>query len=346
MGRTRKGKSLEFLHGSCECAAQVIFGMRMPARKTRAAVTQDGGDLPNGCAVAKQLLGDPLIGNAPVRMRKALQDVQAAQTVGIDLGGRRFDVRMRRCQPTGRRGRARLVADRMRGLLQQRSSLRSQSRLGIQNFDPGRVPAPVAPLRFLIGEARQAAQMAPIGAGEVAAVEKRQLFSGRAGQRRFDGCGTDLHPSLEIAGAGLEDHTGLVPIAAHGFDDARTGMIQIDQDIAGVLPIYVRMAVDVTAIAVADTQESNCCGMHELAAGPQPFTGKGSLGCAVNQTNQIQIVRHGRDLTAECLPGKMESTVEHGLDFGVKGTRRTIEFQRTADSRLTGCLSVGVHRKD
>jgi hypothetical protein len=52
--------------------------------------------------------------------------------------------------------------------------------------------------------------MTPIGAGQVAAVEVGQPFADLAGHGRWDGCGTDLHPSLEIAGTGLEYHTGFV----------------------------------------------------------------------------------------------------------------------------------------
>jgi hypothetical protein len=74
-------------------------------------------------------------------------------------------------------------------------------------------------LRFLVGEGGQAAQTPPIGAARVATVEVGQLLAELTGNRNFDGCGNDVHPSPEIAGTGLQYHTRFVTSGPHGVDD-------------------------------------------------------------------------------------------------------------------------------
>jgi hypothetical protein len=59
--------------------------------------------------------------------------------------------------------------------------------------------------------------------------------------------------------------------------------------------------------------------------------------------DEIQVLRHGRELAAHGQQREMESTIEHGPNFGIERARRTIDSQRTANSGLTGCLSLGVH---
>jgi len=39
----------------------------------------------------------------------------------------------------------------------------------------------------------------------------------------------------------------------------------------------------------------------------------------------------------------MESTIEHGPNFGIERACRTMDSQRAANSGLTGCLILGVH---
>ena len=63
----------------------------------------------------------------------------------------------------------------------------------------------------------------------------------------------------------------------------------------------------------------------------------------MDETDEVQVVRHGRELAAHGQPSEMESTIEHGPNFGIDRTRRTMDSQRTANSGLTGCLSLGVH---
>ena len=82
----RKTGSFELAEGSCQGAAQIILGVGMAARKTRAAELEDSLHLRARHAAAQQLLGDPLISNTPVGLGKPLRNPQPVQASLI--GGR------------------------------------------------------------------------------------------------------------------------------------------------------------------------------------------------------------------------------------------------------------------
>ena len=185
--------------------------------------------------------------------------------------------------------------------------------------------------------------MTPIGAGRVAAVDPGQLFADLAGNCSLDGCGTDSHPSLKIAGTGLEHHTRFVTGGAHGFHNGWVSLIQIDEDITGIALLCVGMEVHVTAFPVANAQEPDGGRMGQLGNGPQPLSGEWSASLVMDETDEIKVVRHSRELAAHGQQREIESTVEHGPNFGIERTRRTMDSQRTANSGLTGCLTLGVH---
>jgi hypothetical protein len=354
----RKRAGFEFPRGACEGAVEVIVWMGVLSRKPRTATAQDGCDLGSGRATLEQFFGDPLIGDAPVRLRKALENSQPAQPPVIDLRGigncdrasqsvyaGRIAVRGCRHRSGWLRRQAGVTGQKVLGCFQQSSASGSQAGAGVQHLHPRRVTSPVASLWFLIGEAGQATQVAPIGAGRVATIGVRQLFADLTGEGRVDERGTDLYPGLEVAPAGLEHHTGTVPVAPHGFDNAWATVVQIDEDVTRIALLGIGMNVDVAALLVARAQKSYGGWMGELDGGPQPLSGESALGLMVNQANQEKVVRHRRELAAYRLQSEIRSTVEHGLNFAIERTRRTIKSQRTAISGLTGCLSLGVHRK-
>ena len=131
MGGSRKRKSFEFHRGSCERAAKVIFGMRMPARKPRAAAAQDICDLRSGCAMPKQFFSDPFIGDAPIGVREAIEDLQPVQTIGVDPGSSRgaydCDVGVRCCRKVWRQLQVRWASSTVLSLLQQSGAARRQA---------------------------------------------------------------------------------------------------------------------------------------------------------------------------------------------------------------------------
>src|SRR5215468_4693386 len=337
-----KGSGFEFQRGAREGAAEIVLRMRVPTGETWTARAQNGCDLWSRCSVPQQFLGDPLIGNAPIRLRKPFANAQPVQPFGIDAGGYPIGIgggpvrarrhRLRRSEPTGV------------GSLDQCAALRGQLCVSVHHLDPRSVTAPVTSLRFLVSETGQAAQMPPVRAGQIAAVTPGQLFADRTGQRRLQGCGADMQPHLKMAGAGLEHHAGREAIGSHSLDHFRAAVIQVDQDIAGIAILAVGLNVDVAALAVADPQKPQRSQTGELGSGPQPLARESSSGLVVNQADQVKVVRHRRNLAAHGPQGQIESTVEHGPNSGIEGTRRTMNSQRTANTGLTGCLSSGVHR--
>ncbi len=337
-----KSSGIELVRGTREGAAEIVFGLRVAARKTRTAGAQNGRDLWSGHSTAQQFLGDPFIDNAPIRLGEAFDNPQTVQPFGIDVslpGGRhRVGVRDRRVCPL------RWARPTALGGVEQSGSLRYQASMSLQHLDPRSVTVCVAPLRLLVGEAGQASQMTPIGAGQIAAVALGQLLPDQGGHGRFHRCGADVHPDLKMAGTGLEHDTGRETVGPHGIDHLGAAVIQVHQDIAGIAVLGVGLHVHVAAFAVAHAQEPQCGGMGELGRGPQALSRESSSGLIVNQTDQVELVRHGCDLAAHGPQGQIESTIEHGPNSGIEGTRRTMKSQRTANSGLTGCLSLGVHR--
>lgn len=317
----RKRDGCEFARGACECAAEVIIRAGVMSRKSRTAAAQNRCDLWRGRATLEQFLGDPLIGDAPVGLWEAFQDVQPVHPMGIDFGRGSARCGGSRCRrQVWKRRQARRAAQPMLGRFQQSRALGRQAGMGIQYLHPRSVAPPVAALWFLIGDAGQAAQMAPIGAGYVAAVGVRQLFADLAGDSGVEECGADSDPSLEVAGAALKYHTGIVTSGSHGFHGSEAAVIQIDEDITWIAFGGVGLDVNVATLAVAHAQKSHRSRMYQLGGGPQPLSGKGPLGWMVDQADQVKIVRHRRELAAYGLRGEIESEVEHGLNFGIERT--------------------------
>ena len=127
--------------------------------------------------------------------------------------------------------------------------------------------------------------------------------------------------------------------------NSRAVVIQIDENVAGVAIRGVGLDVHVAAFPVASAQKSHSGGISQLCRGPQSLSGKRSSGLAVDETDEVEIVRHSRELAAHGLHGEIESEIEHGPNFRIESTGSTITFQRTVISGLTGCLSLGVHRR-
>jgi hypothetical protein len=104
----------------------------------------------------------------------------------------------------------------------------------------------------------------------------------------------------------------LVAIDSHRLNGLRAGVVQIHQDIAGILFLRVGLNIHVTAFAVAHAQEADGRRVEQLRRGPQPLSGERSSGLMVNQSNQIEVMRQTRELAAHGLQSQMKSTVEHG----------------------------------
>ena len=329
---------------ACDGASQVVIGITVAAGKIRTGEAQDGLDLNCGPALREQVSGDPEIYDAPIRLRKAFANVPSLHTTLIDRDGLCGVGWVRICDGPVEGARRDRRWYRLSDGFQQRLAARRQTGMGVDKFYPRGIALQGASCRFLIGESRKAAQVTPVGAGPIATVEVCQVPARRGRYGRLQRRRAEVNPSLQMAGAGLYHHAGIMAVGAHSVHGRRIGTIQIDQNIAGVLVTGVGIHVNVTPRAVASTQKADGSGAHQLGGGPESFAGKWAARQVVNQTDQIEFVGHGSQLSANGLPGEKETAVFHDRNFAVGTNRRTINVQRTANSVLTVCLSRGGKR--
>ena len=322
-GGRGKRRSAQLAQSPCECAAQIIVGMAVATWKAWACAAEHGFHRRHAGSLAQQLLGDPFVGNAPIGLWKALRNAQAIQPSRIDLSCHR-GVTIRTHRMAGARiakgrhgrkgvGRTRYLAP---GSLDQRSTVGGEANLGVQDLHPGSIAVRLPPCGFLVGEAGQPSQMAPIGTGQVSAIGQGQLFADRAGDGWFKRGSADPNPSLEAAGAGLEHETGFMPVGAHTVERRGLAVIQIYQRVAGIAIACIGLDIYVTAVAVANPQKSQRRFAGQLARCPQPFSGEWSVRGVMNEADQIQVVGQRSELTADSLQGEKKCAIEH------KGNRR------------------------
>src|SRR5439155_24333510 len=144
---------------------------------------------------------------------------------------------------------------------------------------------------------------------------------------------------------GLQDHTRIMPLGAHVGDHAWPRNIQIDQNVACVLLSTVGLNIPIATFQVASAQKPNRGRVRQLVGGPEPFARKGPMNLVVNQTDEVQLVRHCRELPANTLQSDPESAVVHDRNSVAATKRRTMDFRQTARCVLTGCLSPGGRSK-
>src|ERR1700704_6645451 len=72
---------------ACDGALQVAIRITVAAGKMRAGEPEDGLDLRSGLALPEQIPGDPQIHDAPVRLRKALENMPSPHTTLVDGSG-------------------------------------------------------------------------------------------------------------------------------------------------------------------------------------------------------------------------------------------------------------------
>jgi len=72
---------------ACDRAPQVVIRIPVAAGKMRTGEPEDVLDLPSGCALREQIPGDPQIHDAPVRLRKAFENMPSLHATPVDGGG-------------------------------------------------------------------------------------------------------------------------------------------------------------------------------------------------------------------------------------------------------------------
>ena len=331
--------------GKCRArdgASQVVIGIGVAAGKMGTGEAKDGLDLNSGAALQQQVLGNPKIYDAPVRLREAFRNMPSLHTTLVDRGGLcGAGCATIRGGPVNREGRGRRWYRWLPEVLQQRFGAGRQTRMGADKFYPRGVAAQGASCRFLIGESDEPSQVTPVGAGGITSIGPRQPLAGSGRHRRFQRENTEANPGLQMVRTGLQDHTRIMPVGAHVRDHARPRNIQIDQNVASVLLSTVGLNIHIATFQVASAQEPNRGCVGQLVGGPEPFARKGPMSLVVNQTNEVQLMRHCRELPANTLQSDPESAVVHNRHSVAATKRRTMDFRQTARCVLTGCLSPG-----
>ena len=234
--------------GARDGASQVVIGIAVAAGKVRTGEAQDGLHLQDGPALREQVSGDPKVYDAPIRLGKAFLNTPSLHTAPIDGDGLCGVGWYRICGgPVDRERRGRRLY-RLPDGCQQRLAARRPTRTDVDESHPRGIAVGCVSRGFLISESSEASQVTPVGAGPIATVESGQMSAGRRRQGRLQWRGTEANPSLQMAGAGLYHHTGVMAVGAHEVHGRRIGTIQIDQNIAGVLVSGVRLDVHVATV--------------------------------------------------------------------------------------------------
>ena len=140
---------------------------------------------------------------------------------------------------------------------------------------------------------------------------------------------------------GLQDHTRIMPVGAHVRGHARPRNIQIHENVACVLLSTVGLNIHIATFQVASAKKPNRGRVRQLLGTPESFARKGPMGLVVNQTDEVQLVSHCRELSANTLQSDPESAVVHDRNSVAASKRRTMDFRQTARCVLTDCLSRG-----
>jgi len=196
-------------------------------------------------------------------------------------------------------------------LRQQSIPLAGPTGLSVLELHPGSVAVGQAPLPFLIGKTGQAAQVPPIGAGQVSSITTGQVTADGRRHGGLQGRGADPNPGLPVSWTALEHYTRLMPVAAHGLQHRRLSMVQIDQDITGIAFSGKGLQVNLASLPIPDTQEAHRRRLRDLRGGPQAFSGKRPAGGEVDEANQIKFPGHGAQLPPNGLCGDKQSTIDH-----------------------------------
>jgi len=330
---------------SCQSATQVVLRIAMLAGEMRTSEAENGFHLGRRNVHGQQFSREPQIDDAPIRLSKALANMPTLHPALIDAGSSLGRNRTRGIAYRGEtvHGIGRPMCYHLRGAAQQVLGSAGEDGTSFHNPYPGSVTGNRPSLRLLVGEACQSAQVTPAGTRPVAAVSMSQVLTDSRGHGSFQGCGADANPGLKMAGAGLEQDTRLMAIGSHARQNIRPEVIQIEENIAGVTILSEGEKIDVKALKVACTQEAQYRSPQQLTNIPHSFAWARPSCEAMNQANEIELIRHGRKLAADCVQRKEESAIKHGPENAAKYFGLTIIFQRTVTTPLTLCLSPRVH---
>ena len=340
MSRTHSAGSRK--SSMCQSATQIAVPIAVMAGKIWTSQTENSFHL--GCRYVhgQQFSSEPQIDDAPIRLRKTLANMPTFRPALINAGGSLGSNRVRLIAYAYARetissiphGRRRLLCSHLAGRMQQLLCGAGEDRMSFHNLYPRSVTAGRASLELLIGEARQSSQVTPVGAGQVASVGVRQMFTDSRRHGRFQWCRADANPSLEMARAALKHHTRLMAIGLHELKGIGSGVIEVDQNVASVALLGIGQKIYVITLMVTCAQKAHHRSTHQLTRIPKTFSWT-RLSCgAVNQADKVERIRHGRELTADSVQGKKESAIEHRDENAIEAPRYYNDFSANGNNPL------------
>jgi len=161
-----------------------------------------------------------------------------------------------------------------------------------------------------------------------------QVLTDNRGHGAFQRCGADANPGLKMAGAGLEQDTRLMAIGQHSWQDIGR-VIQVEENIAGVARLGEGEKIDVIALKVACAQEAQYRSLQQLTNIPHSFAWARPSSGAMDQANEIKLIRHGRELAADCVRRKKESAIKHRPENAAKLPRAYNHFSANGNNPLS-----------
>jgi hypothetical protein len=321
------GRELRKRTSTCNCnrAPQVIFRVRVTARKMWASQPENVLDMFCQHTLRQQLPGNPQINDAPVGLSKSFADAPSLHPVLVNLLGLcriHAHAEWNNLGPCGRVlgqvARDRAVSPLLstcwpwhdHDRLQQGLGTSSQTSACLHDFYPRSITIQCAPLWLLIGEPRQSSQMTPIGAGRVSSIDNGQMLSDRGSHSGLQRQSADVDPCLEMTGTGLQHYTGPMAVGPHRLEKRWRSSIQIEQNVTSIMVFCIGPDVDITTLAIANAQKPDRGRLEQLGSSPKSFSRKRPSGGVVNQTDQKQIVRHSRELASDRSPRNPQSAVD------------------------------------
>jgi hypothetical protein len=322
----------------CQRPSQVVHRVAVTAREIWAAQADDSFHLSWRYVHGKQFSGEPQIDDAPINLRKAFLNMPTLQPGSIDTRGSLRRHRARRADV-----RARIHAlRRYCGLLFEGLDCRTQQilggtgqdRTGFDDFDPRSKTRGCTVCEFLIREARQSSQVTPIGAGQIASISVSQLLTDGGGYGRFQGSGANANPSLQMARASLQHHTRLMAIASHERKKLGSGVIQVEENIAGIAMLGIGQKINIMTLQVACAEKAHHRSACQQSRIPNSFSWTRFSGETMNQPDKVEIIRHGRELAAHRMPGKKESAIAHEHENATEASRDYNDFSANGNNPL------------
>src|SRR6202035_3522962 len=112
------------------------------------------------------------------------------------------------------------------------------------------------------------------------------------------------------------------------------GVIEVNQNVAGVVLLGIGQKIDVITLLVTCAQKAHHRSTYQLTRIPHSFSWT-RLACdAVNQADEVESIGHGRELAADSIPGKKESAIEHGDENAIEAPRNYNEVSVNGNNPL------------